>query len=127
MWTLSNLCRGTPPPNYESVKEGAFLLIELLPHVELKDYNVFNDCCWAINYNFPRKLEDQTRLITPAFINTIVSRLTSNDFTLLVPVIRILGHTTKINNYFDDMLLAHDDLLDHFYNLLCFSKKVVRI
>jgi len=44
-----------------------------------------------------------------------------------VPIVRIFGHITKINNFYVELVLENEDIIDIFYNLLSFQKKVVRI
>jgi hypothetical protein len=45
-----------------------------------------------------------------------------------VPVVRILGHITKINNnYFVDLVLECDNVIDSLYELLYYQKKTVRM
>lgn len=46
-WTLSNLCRGKPAPNFETVQPALPLLARLLfsPDIE-----TVTDACWALSY-----------------------------------------------------------------------------
>lgn len=47
-WTLSNLCRGRPPPNFEKVMRAVPSLAKVLIENDLDDILV--DVCWAISY-----------------------------------------------------------------------------
>lgn len=47
-WALSNLVRGKPPPNYESIKDSIPVLFKLLKQNEEKE--ILADCCWTLSY-----------------------------------------------------------------------------
>lgn len=57
----------------------------------------------------------------------MVSKLSERDYALLVPVVRIIGSITKINDEYIDLLLENRSVLDCFVDLLNFPKKVVRM
>ena len=46
-WTVSNLCRGKPPPRWELVAMAVPLLVSLIDH---EDEEVQVDACWALSY-----------------------------------------------------------------------------
>merc|ERR1719271_1035081 len=46
-WTLSNLCRGKPPPPFEMVQPALSTLAQLINHT---DNEVLTDACWAFSY-----------------------------------------------------------------------------
>jgi importin subunit alpha-1 len=46
-WTLSNLCRGKPPPAFEVVRPALPLLARLLFS---QDMETVTDACWALSY-----------------------------------------------------------------------------
>lgn len=46
---------------------------------------------------------------------------------MIVPIVRILGHITKISNYYIGMVLEARDIVDSLHELLCFEKKTIRM
>lgn len=46
-WTLSNLCRGTPAPPFESVQHALPVLARLITST---DAELLIDACWALSY-----------------------------------------------------------------------------
>lgn len=54
-WALSNLCRGTPLPKYESVKLAIPLLCYLIAEDKINDKEITADSCWAISYHCDNK------------------------------------------------------------------------
>lgn len=47
-WTLSNLCRGRPPPDFERIRRAIPALGKTL--VENDKNEILTDVCWAISY-----------------------------------------------------------------------------
>ena len=47
-WTLSNLCRGRPAPNFEKVKRAVPSLAKVLIENDVED--ILIDVCWAVSY-----------------------------------------------------------------------------
>jgi len=47
-WALSNMCRGKPQPNYESVRRAVPSLAKVLIENDLEEILV--DVCWALSY-----------------------------------------------------------------------------
>ncbi len=46
-WTLSNFCRGKPPPHFQMVRPALSNLAQL---IFCPDDGVLNDSCWALSY-----------------------------------------------------------------------------
>ena len=47
-WTLSNFCRGRPPPTFEKVRRAIPSLSKVLIENDLDD--ILIDVCWAMSY-----------------------------------------------------------------------------
>ena len=45
----------------------------------------------------------------------MAEKLKKQDPAVIVPVVRIMGHITKINNYYVDIVLEAHDIVDSFY------------
>lgn len=57
----------------------------------------------------------------------MTSKIRDQDLSMIVPVVRILGHVTKISNSYVDRVLECPDIIDSFEELLYFQKKAVRM
>lgn len=49
-WAIANLCRGTPRPNYESVKESVAALAKILKDRDVTEEDILIDVCWALSF-----------------------------------------------------------------------------
>lgn len=47
-WTLSNMCRGRPAPDFEIIKRATFSLAKVL--IENESEEIIGDVCWALSY-----------------------------------------------------------------------------
>lgn len=47
-WAISNLCRGTPLPKFEMVKNGVVTLAKIIL-MQVLDEDELSDCLWAIS------------------------------------------------------------------------------
>ncbi|CAL4950033.1 unnamed protein product [Urochloa decumbens] len=88
---ISNLCRGSPAPNFGHVKPTIPVLRQL---IYSQDVEIISEACWALSY-----LSDCTDdKITPVIIdNESFPRLTEflNKYhspSLLIPVLRVIGN-----------------------------------
>lgn len=93
-WALSNLCRGNPLPKYENIKEAIPLLCSLIAKEYITDKEIIADCCWAISYNSDVKKGKIDILVNSGIIPKIVSYITDDYLSLVVPSVRILGNVS---------------------------------
>ncbi len=88
-WTLSNLCRGKPAPNFELVK-GCLPLLAKLTHTQ--DLETITDACWALSY-----LSDGPNERIQAVLNTgiavrLIELLGHSVSTVQTPALRTVGN-----------------------------------
>lgn len=88
-WTLSNLIRGKPQPNFDVVKPALPLLASLLYS---NDPETVTDACWALSY-----LSDGPNQCIAAVLNTgvaprLVELLNSPNPTIQTPALRTVGN-----------------------------------
>ncbi|ETO17281.1 karyopherin Cut15 [Reticulomyxa filosa] len=58
VWTISNFCRGKPPPDWDKISKVIPPLVALL--VDTKDYDVTVDILWAISFLSEDREENET-------------------------------------------------------------------
>jgi len=88
-WTLSNLCRGKPAPNFELVKASLPLLARL---THTHDLETITDACWALSY-----LSDGPNDRIQAVLNTgiavrLIELLGHSVSTVQTPALRTVGN-----------------------------------
>lgn len=93
-WTLSNLCRGKPRPDFDLVRPA----LDLLPHlIHSRDDEVVTDACWTLSY-----LSDGTTSNVQAVIDAgVCSRIVDLtqlmlDLVVLPRLVPLLKHEKKI-------------------------------
>ncbi|KAM0951169.1 putative importin-alpha, importin-beta-binding domain, armadillo-like helical [Dioscorea sansibarensis] len=118
-WTLSNFCRGKPPPPYEQIKPALPTLVHL---VYSNDEEVLADTCWALSY-----LSDGTNGKSQAVIDAgvcprLVELLMHPLPTVIVPALRTVGNIVTG----DDIQTQHiinQNALPRLLNLLIHEHK----
>jgi HEAT repeat protein len=94
-WTLSNFCRGKPPPDFEIVRHALPTLSALLYD---GDDEVLTDACWALSY-----LSDGTNDKIQAVLDSGISRrmvelLMHQSFPVQTPALRTVGNIVTGND-----------------------------
>jgi len=88
-WTLSNLCRGKPAPNFEVVKPALPLLAKLLfsPDIE-----TVTDACWALSYISDGPNDRIQAVLTAGVAPRLVELLSSSTSSVQTPALRTVGN-----------------------------------
>eukprot|EP00823_Brevimastigomonas_motovehiculus_P009693 TRINITY_DN941_c1_g1_i1.p1 TRINITY_DN941_c1_g1~~TRINITY_DN941_c1_g1_i1.p1 ORF type:complete len:468 (-),score=66.37 TRINITY_DN941_c1_g1_i1:154-1557(-) len=93
VWTLSNCCRGKPPPDFSTVKKAIPVVAKLL--TSSTDDEVLTDSAWALSY-----LSDDSQgssgqidaVINSGVVPRLVELLSHNATTVQSPALRTLGN-----------------------------------
>lgn len=88
-WTLSNLCRGKPAPNFDIVKPALPLLAKLLfsPDIE-----TVTDACWALSYISDGPNDRIQAVLTAGVAPRLVELLGSSTSSVQTPALRTVGN-----------------------------------
>ena len=91
-WTLSNLCRGKPQPEFGFVRA-------LVPHIakllKCKDADVLTDTLWALSYVTDDSTADNAKIqavIEAGVVAPLVQFMDSSNSSIVTPALRTVGN-----------------------------------
>jgi hypothetical protein len=87
-WTISNLCRGKPPPRWELIAPALPALVQLIHQV---DEEVLIDACWALSY-MSEPPDRIGHLIVAGVLPRLVSLLGHTAPLVQTPALRCIGN-----------------------------------
>mmetsp|Transcript_22108 Transcript_22108/g.32889 ORF Transcript_22108/g.32889 Transcript_22108/m.32889 type:complete len:527 (+) Transcript_22108:106-1686(+) len=88
-WTLSNLCRGKPAPNFQLVSPSLRILARLLYSI---DDEVLTDACWALSYLSDGTNDRIQSVIEAGVCRRLVELLMHPSFSVQTPALRTVGN-----------------------------------
>ena len=92
-WTLSNFCRGKPPPMFDRTR----LALPTLKHLVMQsdteaDEEILTDACWALSYLSDGPNERIQAVIHANICRRLVELLSYQKDAVLVPALRTVGN-----------------------------------
>ncbi|XP_059437287.1 importin subunit alpha-like [Corylus avellana] len=106
-WTLSNFCRGKPPPLFEQTKP-ALPALERLIHSN--DEEVLTDACWALSYLSDGANEKIQAVIDAGPCPRLVEFLIHPSTTVLIPALRTVGNIVTGDHMQTQCIINHQAL-----------------
>ncbi|KAL6781622.1 IPA1 [Auxenochlorella protothecoides x Auxenochlorella symbiontica] len=88
-WTLSNFCRGKPPPEFEAVRAALGALARL---IHSPDEEVLTDASWALSYLSDGTNDKIQHVIDTGVVRRLVELLLHQVPSVLVPALRTVGN-----------------------------------
>mmetsp|Transcript_7354 Transcript_7354/g.13031 ORF Transcript_7354/g.13031 Transcript_7354/m.13031 type:complete len:548 (+) Transcript_7354:84-1727(+) len=121
-WTLSNLCRGKPPPPFEWVSPALACLANL---IYATDVEVLTDACWALSYLSDGPNERITAVIQAGVCRRLVELLGHSSPLVQTPSLRAVGNIVTGDDQQTQVILQ-SGALPCLGKLLQHAKKAIR-
>ena len=100
-WTLSNLCRGKPAPDWEYISVALFALNDLL---NVPDIDVLQDACWSYSYisdidNFNDDIRIHT-IVQSGALYKLINLLSHDSNCIKHPALRAIGNIITNSDHY---------------------------
>ncbi|XP_075641480.1 importin subunit alpha-like [Castanea sativa] len=118
-WTLSNFCRGKPPPPFEQTKPAIPALERL---IQSNDEEVLTDACWALSYLSDGTNDKIQAVIDAGVCPRLVELLLHPSPTVLIPALRTVGNIVTGDDMQTQCMINHQ-ALPCLLNLLTHNHK----
>lgn len=89
-WTLSNMCRGRPAPEFESIKRATVSLAKVL--IQNDSEEIIGDVCWALSYISDGGAEQIPSILETNVLPRIVELLEHKEMAISVSCLRTIGN-----------------------------------
>jgi importin subunit alpha-1 len=122
-WSLSNLCRGKPAPNFQIVRISLPVLARLIHYT---DQEVLADACWALSYLSDGDNNQIQAVIDSGICDRIVQLLSHPSSSVQTPALRVVGNIVSGDDDKQTDILLKAEVLPHLGVLLSHPKKVIK-
>jgi hypothetical protein len=103
IWAASNICRQKPFPNVDKIVVGLRMFAEVLKSASKK--SVIVDCVWALNSMANAKTLQL--FLESGVMEKLVGLLRSEDYSVLHPVLKIVGVFTNSDGVYCDVATGY--------------------
>eukprot|EP01116_Phalansterium_solitarium_P010374 TRINITY_DN250_c0_g1_i1.p1 TRINITY_DN250_c0_g1~~TRINITY_DN250_c0_g1_i1.p1 ORF type:complete len:525 (+),score=158.08 TRINITY_DN250_c0_g1_i1:155-1729(+) len=121
-WTLSNLCRGKPQPNFPLVSPALVTLNRLIYST---DEEVLTDACWALSYLSDGSNDKIQAVIEAGVARRMVELLMHHSYSVQTPALRTVGNIVTGDDL-QTQIMINVSVLPCLLHLLGSPKKAIR-
>jgi len=121
-WTLSNLCRGKPQPDWNIVSKCLPIVAQLLYSA---DEEILTDACWALSYLSDGPNENIQAVINVGVVRRIVELLLHPSVNVQTPALRTVGNIVTGDDT-QTQIILNSNVLPSLSALLSSAKKGLR-
>jgi importin subunit alpha-6/7 len=121
-WTLSNLCRGKPQPDFELVRPALSTLVHL---IYFDDEEVLTDACWALSYLSDGSNDKIKGVVESGVVRRLVELLMHQSVSVQTPSLRTVGNIVTGDDV-QTQFVINVGALGCLLNLLNSPKKSIR-
>lgn len=121
-WTLSNLCRGKPQPDFALVRPALSTLAHL---IYFDDEEVLTDACWALSYLSDGSNDKIKGVVESGVVRRLVELLLHQSVSVQTPSLRTVGNIVTGDDV-QTQFVINVGALGCLLNLLNSPKKSIR-
>ena len=121
-WTISNLCRGKPAPNFDMVSSALPLLSRL---VFSQDKETVTDACWALSYLSDGPNDRITAVLRSGVAPRLVDLLGTPEQSVQTPALRAVGNIVTGTDE-QTQFIINLNIIPHLLTMLDHPKKNIR-
>jgi importin subunit alpha-6/7 len=121
-WTLSNFCRGKPPPTFAVMKQALPTLAAL---IHAQDADVLADALWALSYLSDGDNSRLTAVLEAGIIPRVVELLNFPNQSVKSPALRIVGNIVTGDDIQTQAVITAG-ALPAIHKLLLQDKRVIK-
>jgi len=122
VWTISNCCRGKPPPAHDLVAAALPVLSRCL---NSSDDEILTDTCWSLSYLTDGNDQQIQSVLNTGVLQRLVALLQSRNNAVVAPALRTVGNIVTGNDEQTAFAIS-TGVVPTLMRLLTYPKKAVR-
>eukprot|EP01128_Nolandella_sp_AFSM9_P005515 TRINITY_DN2666_c0_g1_i1.p1 TRINITY_DN2666_c0_g1~~TRINITY_DN2666_c0_g1_i1.p1 ORF type:complete len:528 (-),score=151.94 TRINITY_DN2666_c0_g1_i1:164-1747(-) len=121
-WTLSNLCRRKPAPNWDLMVPALPVLAKIIYST---DDDVLTDACWTLSYLSDGSTKQIQAVVEVGVSRRLVELLRHPSYSVITPALRTIGNIVTGDEQ-QTQVMVNVSVLPCLVDLLRFPRKTIR-